>query len=67
MPIILSKDKKGEYYSYGISGKKYHFKTESGKKRAYNKCLRQMRAIKQSENEKGYNIDYVNDNILHID
>ena len=67
MPIHLLKDSKGEYYIYGTDNKKYYFKTEAGKKRAYNKCLRQMRAIKKSEQEKSYKLKNDINNVLNFD
>jgi hypothetical protein len=44
MPLKLGKDNKGYYYQYGEQ-KKYYFKTELGKKQAFNKALNQMKAI----------------------
>ncbi len=50
MPIYQRKDKYGKYYQFGSRGKKYYFGSCSkSKKRAYNKALRQGRAIKASQ------------------
>lgn len=45
MPIINSSDKRGRYYKWGKSGKKYYYNTERGKKRAKSKAIAQGRAI----------------------
>lgn len=52
MPINNREDKKGRYYQYGESGKKYYYHTVIGKERAYQKALRQAQAIKASENSQ---------------
>lgn len=49
MPIHLRSDLSGKFFQYGESGKKYYFKTEIGKKRAYTKARKQTSAIKISE------------------
>jgi hypothetical protein len=50
MPIKLHKQGNRYYYQYGTTGHKYYFTTPIGAKRAYNKALKQTRAIKISEN-----------------
>lgn len=49
MPIHERKDEIGKYYQYGESGKKYYFKREGGKAKAYDKSLKQAQAIHASE------------------
>ena len=49
MPVIKSRDKKGQYYRWGSTGKKYYFKTEIGRKRSYTLATKQGRAIKISQ------------------
>jgi hypothetical protein len=45
MPIHEGTDNKGKFYQWG-NQKKYYFNTEIGKKRAYEKALKQSKAIK---------------------
>ena len=47
MPIINSRDSKGQYFRYGDTGKKYYYKPGFKKSRdeAYNKALKQMKAV----------------------
>lgn len=47
MPIYCDHDKNGYYFRYGTHGKKYYFNPMSqiSIKRAYNKALKQTRAI----------------------
>lgn len=45
MPIHERKDKSGKYYQWGERGKKYYFKKEGGKGKAYDKALKQAKAI----------------------
>lgn len=45
MPIKQSFDKRGKYYQFGDSGKKYYFNTERGRKMAYEKAQIHGQAI----------------------
>jgi len=45
MPIQLKEDKKGFYYQWGNHGAKYYFNSLKIEEIAYNKALRQQRAI----------------------
>lgn len=53
MPIALHEDKKGYYYQFGDTGAKYYFNSVSGETRAYNKVLKQSRAIEWSKHHQG--------------
>lgn len=55
MPIHQSKDIYGYYYQYGTRGKKYYYDINNinSKKRAYNKVIRQIRAM-FANGYKGY-------------
>lgn len=50
MPVKRGRDKKGYFYRWGSSGKKYYFKKgdRSARTRAKNKAERQGRAIRAS-------------------
>lgn len=57
MPIRRGKDKYGSYFRYG-NQKKYYFDNKVDMKLAYQKALKQTRAIKASENRnRGKGID----------
>lgn len=45
MPVRLKKDSIGHYFQYGNTGKKYRFKTKIQLKKAYEKAIKQERAI----------------------
>lgn len=51
MPIINSKDNKGYFYQFGLTGKKYYYSpvNKESQIKAYNKCLKQSRAIEYSK------------------
>ena len=44
MPTRIGKDKKGQYARWGGHGKKYYFKTASGRKAAIKKANKQGQA-----------------------
>jgi len=46
MPIHEGQEGNNRYYQFGIHGKRYYFTTEIGRKKAYNRCLKQAHAIK---------------------
>ncbi len=54
MPINIGKDKKGNYYHFGDKGKKYYFDPHNAAsiRIAYNKTLKQSRAIEWSKHRK---------------
>lgn len=58
MPILLQTDVNGNtFYSYGLNGKPYYFKTILGARRAYQKAAKQGRAISISKaRSKGHYI-----------
>lgn len=49
MPIKLHTEGNRNYYQYGTTGHKYYFSTPIDAQRAYNKALKQTRAIKANE------------------
>jgi hypothetical protein len=51
MPIHQGKDQYGNYFQFGISGKRYYFvsKNRNSIQLAYNAVLRQARAIEASK------------------
>jgi YHS domain-containing protein len=49
MPIIKSKDKKGKFYKYGKTGKKYYYCNEKERKKAMQKAIKQGYAIEQNK------------------
>lgn len=51
MPVITGSDKKGQYHSWGISGKRYYYNTPKGQTMAKNKAIKQGKAIKASKNK----------------
>ncbi len=48
MPVKRGHDKKGKFYRYGKTGKKYYFKTEAQRKRAKQKAMIQAYAIEMN-------------------
>jgi len=53
MPLINSKDSKGNYFKWGALGKKYHYKTAKTKASAKAKAMLQGRAIERSKAMRG--------------
>ena len=53
MPINRGTDSDGKFYRYGDSGKKYHYTTEIGRKRAKGKAEEQGRAVERSKHQRG--------------
>tara|TARA_R100001510_G_C7585038_1_gene156676 strand:- start:228 stop:692 length:465 start_codon:yes stop_codon:yes gene_type:complete len=51
MPTRRGTDRKGGFYRYGKSGKKYRYKSESGRKKAKAKASIQGRAIKSKSKD----------------
>lgn len=49
MPVHQSHDKFGSYLQYGDTGKKYYYYDVKTKEKAYEKCIKQMRAIKSHQ------------------
>ena len=51
MPIHQDKDLKGFFYQFGLTGKKYYYipVNPQSKQNAYNKALKQSRAIEYSK------------------
>jgi hypothetical protein len=52
MPVQRGTDRKGGFYRYGKSGKKYRYSSESGRKKAKAKASMQGRAIKSKDAKK---------------
>lgn len=55
MPIQNKTDNKGNFYQFGDTGKKYYYKSYSKRSNdlAYNKCLKQAKAIEWSKHKEG--------------
>ena len=45
MPVQFSKDKKGTFCRWGLHGKPYYYHSIKTRQLAYNKALRQAKAI----------------------
>lgn len=52
MPIKLESDSYGTYFIFGTKGHKYYFHDEKSMEKAYDKCLKQARAIEWSKHKK---------------
>lgn len=54
MPINIGYDKLGSYYQFGKTGKKYYYNPKSSRSKimAYNKALKQSKAIEWSKHNK---------------
>jgi len=48
MPIIKGRDKNGNYYRYGKSGKKFYYTTEDTRKQAKRKAILQGWVIERN-------------------
>lgn len=53
MPLKRGTDSQGEYYQWGDVNKKYYYKSESERKDAKQKAIRQAYAIEKSKERKG--------------